>query len=211
MVSGVIPLSTVRLFADDCVLYRNTSSDADCVTLQTNLHKLQQWEQSWLMEFNVAKCEVMRVSKHKQDNQIKYDNLIHDQILDTVESSKYLGVTISNKFDWSKHVDSVSGKVTKTLGFLRRKLCFAPKETRIMAYKTIVRPQVEYASQIWNPHKQHNIHRIEKVQRTAARWVCRRWRKFSHVGDMLEELELDSLEQRRYNSSLVFFYKIHPS
>ena len=47
------------------------------------------------------------------------------------------------------------------------------------------------------------------MQRTAARWTCRRWRNASSVGDMLDELEWPSLEARREQSSLTFFYKIH--
>ena len=47
------------------------------------------------------------------------------------------------------------------------------------------------------------------MQRTAARWTCRRWRNTSSVGDMLDELEWPSLEAHREQSSLTFFYKIH--
>ena len=43
------------------------------------------------------------------------------------------------------------------------------------------------------------------MQRTAAR----QWRNTSSVGDMLDELEWPSLEARKEQSSLVFFYKIH--
>ena len=55
----------------------------------------------------------------------------------------------------------------------------------------------------------HKIGQVEKVQRTAARWTCRRWRNTSSVGDMLDELEWPSLETRKEQSSLTFFYKIH--
>ena len=49
------------------------------------------------------------------------------------------------------------------------------------------------------------------MQRTAARWTCRRWKNTTSVGDMymLDELEWPSLEARREQSSLTFFYKIH--
>ena len=53
------------------------------------------------------------------------------------------------------------------------------------------------------------INQIEKVQRTAARWTCRRWRNTSSVGEMLDELEWPSLEARRDQSSLLLFHKIH--
>ena len=53
------------------------------------------------------------------------------------------------------------------------------------------------------------IGQVEKVQRTVARWTCRRWRNTSSVGDMLDERESPSLEARRQQSSLTFFYEIH--
>ena len=62
---------------------------------------------------------------------------------------------------------------------------------------------------IWNPYHKLQIQEVEKVQRTASRWTCRRWRNTSSVSDMLDELEWPSLEARREQSSLTFFYKIH--
>ena len=47
--------SSVRLFADDCVLYRNIKSPIDCQILQDDLNSLAQWETDWQMKFNVAK------------------------------------------------------------------------------------------------------------------------------------------------------------
>ena len=47
------------------------------------------------------------------------------------------------------------------------------------------------------------------VQRTAARWTCRRWHNTSHVGEMIDDLQWSTLEKRRTNSSLTLFYKIH--
>ena len=46
---------SVRLFPDDCVLYRNIHSRQDCLTLQEDLTSLGQWEADWQMKFNIAK------------------------------------------------------------------------------------------------------------------------------------------------------------
>ena len=98
----------------------------------------------------------------------------------------------------------ISSKATKTLGFLRRNLAFAPRHTKEVAYKTLVRPKLEYAAPIWHPYHETQIGQVERVHRTAARW-----RNTSSIGDMLDDLELPSLETRREQSSLTFFYKIH--
>ena len=74
--------------------------------------------------------------------------------------------------------------------------------------KTLVRPKLEYAVPIWNPYCKTQIQQVDKVQRTAARWTCRRWRNTS-VGEMLDELQWPTLEARRDQSSLLFFHKIH--
>ena len=50
---------------------------------------------------------------------------------------------------------------------------------------------------------------MEKVQRTAGRWTCRRWCNTSSVGEMLGELKWPTLEARRDQSSLLFLHKIH--
>jgi hypothetical protein len=54
--------STVRLFADDCVLYRRIRSTEDTNALQDDLNSLQNWERDWLMEFHPEKCQVLHIS-----------------------------------------------------------------------------------------------------------------------------------------------------
>ena len=80
-----------------------------------------------------------------------------------------------------------------------------------MAYNTLVRPQVEYASCAWNPYVKHQINKIEMVQRRAARWCCNDYPPpppYSSVSDMIDKLGWQTLQQRRSTSRLVMFYKI---
>ena len=134
---------------------------------------------------------------------------IDQQRFEQVQSAKYLGLTITDDLDWGQHISEISSKATKTMGFPQRNLAFAPRHTKEVAYKTLVCPKLEYAAPIWHPYHESQIGQVEKVQRTAARWTCRRWRNTSSVGDVLDELEWPSLETRREQSSLTFFYKIH--
>ena len=96
--------------------------------------------------------------------------------------------------DWGQHI--------------RRNLALAPRNTKEVAYKTLVRPQLEYVAHIWHPYSETQTAKVDKRQRTAVRWTCRRLRNTSSVDDMIDEFEWSPLESRREQSSLIFFYKI---
>ena len=49
--------SSVRLFADDCVLYKNINKLQYCLILQEDLDGLGLWEAEWQMKFSFAKCQ----------------------------------------------------------------------------------------------------------------------------------------------------------
>ena len=53
--------SPVRLFADDCILYRTVEKPEDAEKLQQDLDTLRRWEKTWQMEFTADKCFVMKV------------------------------------------------------------------------------------------------------------------------------------------------------
>ena len=106
--------------------------------------------------------------------------------------------------DWGQHVSEIFSKATKTLGFLHRNLAFAPRSNKEVAYKTLVRPKLEYGA-----HSKLQINQIYKGQRKAARWTCKRWRNTTSVGEVLDELEWPSLEAWRDQSFLLLFHKIH--
>ena len=111
--------SSVCLFAEDCVLYRNFESPMDCQILQDDLSSLAQWETDWQMKFNVAKCHSMRVNRHPPDEHIQFDYTLHQQRLEQIQSAKYLGITTSDDLDWGQRISEISSKATKTLRFLR--------------------------------------------------------------------------------------------
>ena len=131
--------------------------------------------------FDVAKCPSVRVTRHSPLKQTKYSYSLHNQTLEQVTSAKYLGITITDNLDWGQHVSDVSTKATQTLGFLPWNLALAPRETKDVAYKILIRPKLEYASPVWNPYSKSQVYQVEKVQKIAARCTCRRRRNTSHV------------------------------
>ena len=94
----------------------------------------------------------MRVTQHYSHKQIIHDYTKQQQHLENVQFAKYLGITITENMYWDQHISDISSKATKTLGFLRRNLEFAPRSTKEVAYITLVRSKLEYAAPIWSQY-----------------------------------------------------------
>jgi len=69
MPSVVDPGTTVRLFADDTLIYRVIRSIEDQVALQGDLVRLEKWAKSWGMVFNASKCYMMHISRPSSSEQ----------------------------------------------------------------------------------------------------------------------------------------------
>ena len=198
--------SQVRLFADDCLLYRDIRCRDDQVALQRDLDALRNWGDIWGMRFNAAKCNVLRISRSKTPHTNFYT--LGGHILDEVNQAKYLGITITNELSWSAHTDITTNKAHSTLGFLRRNLRGCPSKLKETAYISLVRSTLEYAATVWDPELSKDTNALEKVQRKAARFVKHDFDRFSSVTSMLHNLGWKQLADRRRDLRLALLYKI---
>ena len=203
--------SPIRLFADDCLIYREIDSPAAQHQLQQDLDRLQAWADKWLMEFNVKKCFAMQISLARKKLLFRYT--MQGQQLETTPTNTYLGVTLHQKMSWAPHIEQMTAKANRVLGFIRRNLKGTPPSIKSKAYTTVVRPTLEYASVIWDPAQAYLVDNIERVQNRAARFTLNKphydpmYREAS-VTEMKKELGWPTLQQRRKQSKVTFMYKI---
>ena len=153
--------SSVRLFADDCLLYREIKSAQDQVILQRDLVSLEEWGIKWGMRFNASKCNVLRITRSQAPITSMYS--LCGEILQEVDETKYLGITISKDLSWSSHTQHVSHKASNILAFLRRNLQQCPAHMKELAYITLVRSVMEYAAATWDPYLEKDIAKLGAV------------------------------------------------
>jgi hypothetical protein len=134
---------------------------------------------------------------------IKHQYLLHGQVLESVSNAKYLGLDLSTDLNFNTHISRVTSNANRTLGFIKRNITTTNQKVRELAYKTLVRPQVEYVSTVWSPHTKSNIKKVEMVQRRAIRWVKSDYSPLSSVTAMQEDLGWRSLEHRRLDCKLI--------
>ena len=95
--------STIRLFADDCLLYKTISNQDDADRLQDDLDKVQEWTDTWQMKCNAKKCYLLSMHSKRDPTLNKY-RLKGEQIVKTSHHS-YLGIETQDDGKWSKHVE----------------------------------------------------------------------------------------------------------
>ena len=198
--------SKTRLFADDCIIYKKINSMQDCQQLQHDLHCLAQWETTWGMAFHPDKCNVLRVTRRKRP--ASYSYLLKGHQLEEVTTAKYLGVDMSNNLLGKDHIDRIVKKADCTLGFLQRNLRISNTDTKTAAYSALVRLTLEYCVSVWSPHTEQSKHKLEMVQRRAARYCTNRYHNTSSVTEMLGDLQWETLESRRKKIQLTMLFKI---
>lgn len=90
---------------------------------------------------------------------------------------------------------------------MKRNFTDCPKPVKLHLYKALVRPKLEYASSVWDPHTDVCINILEAVQNRAARFIMNDYSRFHSVSNMKSSLNLPPLSQRRHDARLVNFYK----
>ena len=115
------------------------------------------------MELNINKCFVLSITlKH---NSSFHDNNILGAMPKRVTNHDYHGVTISSDLNWLRHVKKNYNKASRTLGLLKGTLSPCSQNVKSIANKMLVRPQLEYASEVWNQYTMKCIKKIEQIQR----------------------------------------------
>jgi len=157
------------------------------------------------MRFNAKKCNIMSINCKSQ-----FFYQLDRQILQQVEEVTYLGVTLSDNLKFGPHITKITKKANATLGFMRRNLKHCHASCRKTAFLALIRSTLEYSCPVWDPFLGKDIDRIERVQRQAARFITRDYtsRDPGCISRMLRDLGLPSLQDRRKDIRLAFFFKV---
>ena len=170
--------SRIRLFADDSIVYWEIHSDLDHTIFQQDLLTLAE-RSNWLMDFNVKKRAILCITRKRSPSLFQYSIL--GQSL-SVDHHGYLGVqAYLMTSDGTIIVTKPPTKLTEPLVF--RTLGPCTKEVKKRAYETLVRPHLEYAAEVWNPHTigLTGVDSLKQVQRAAARFIYADYHRTTHA------------------------------
>ena len=195
--------SDIFLFADDAKIFSLVSKKEDCITLQQDLDKFNDWIGKWLLSLNVGKCKTVSIGKN---NEIFSTYTISGHIIDKVQTIKDLGVVFDSRLKFDEHIDEKVNKAYQMLGIIKRNFIHLTPDSFVVLYKALVRSHLEYAVSVWNPHYQFLIEKLEKVQKRATKLVFTV--KSLNYEERLRKLNLPTLKFRRIRGDMIEVYKI---
>ena len=146
-------LTTGFGYADDLMILRHGyKPEASVNAIQTILNRLINWGETCNLKFNPTKTLMIIFSSKKTTPKSTIPLKINDQDVTTVNSIRYLGVTLDSKLSWDQHRNITIQNAKQNLVAISQKIAktWGPKpHISKWIYTGIIRPKILYASMNW--------------------------------------------------------------
>lgn len=178
----------------------------------------------WKMEMNINKCESISFVGHYKDLEKKTRKealdckfSLNGIIVKKSREVKYLGVILSQNFQFVNHVKHILKKVNAAHAMLYNifKSKFINKTVKIIMYKQLIRPLIMYASPCWlaiNLVSSYQIEQIRKKERFFLRKCCNIYKdlttkKYINSRILYKEAKINRIDRELVKSNLKFIEK----
>ena len=158
-----------------------------------------------LIRSSYTRYHILSISRQRNKSSPVY--YLETDLLSTVSSHTYLGITVSSDHKWHEHISNICLNATRTLNFVRHNTYCCSQEAKNLAYLSLIRPHLEYAAAVWDPYMAKDIQQLKRVQRRAARILKKDYRYTTSVTGLLDKLGWLPLFERRKHSRLMIFHK----
>ena len=189
---------SISLYADDTALYTSAKTQIEIMlNFQLELSLVQEWLNANKLTLNASKTKyVIFGSRHLLTTKPDL-NLVGGNKIERVSSMKYLGVILDEFLTFDEHINYILTKSSKKLGILRRARDYLNKNTKILLYKSLVLPHLDYCDLVYMCTTEQNLQKIQQIQNSACRTILQADIDTPTV--MLhKELNLPTMKQRRH-------------
>ena len=138
--------------------------------LQQDLGLVTQWVNQKHLQLNPSKCKYMIISRRLSTSLPPSPIVLQEHEIQRVQEFAYLGFLLSSNLSLSKHINNKCNKARHTLWLMFTR--FGSTNSCVTLRKLYisymyVRPHLEYAAPLRDPHMWSDISHIESVQRFA--------------------------------------------
>ena len=99
---------------------------------------------------------------------VTVDNVTVNQVFET----KFLGVYIDSKLNWTTHIKHVACKISKNIGIITRARKFLNKKTLTGLYYTFIYPYLNYCCTVWGTAPETHLKKLHILQKRIIRIIA---------------------------------------
>ena len=175
--------------------------------LRMELHTVSEWLRASRLTLNTKKTKYcIFASKPKVQEFRNYSLSIHGVELERVRSFKYLGMILDEALAFDEHIDHLHHKVSNRMGILCCSRKYLNVSTRVLLYKSLISPHLEFGDTIYCTCSADNLKRLQVLQNTACRIILR-CDNMSPTFQLHIDLNLLPLSLRRHIRTVCECYK----
>ena len=157
----IIKHNRILMYADVEIFVLMRTVD-DCLLLQQYIYRFFAWCEDNSMDVNVSKCN--QISFFRSLNPLIFQYSIGNENLKICNEVRDLGILFDTKLSFNSHIQMITSKALKTLGYINRLSRELSVGSFKMLYCALMRSILEYGSVVWNPQYGFLIYSLERVQ-----------------------------------------------
>lgn len=203
----------VLLFADDIKLAMMVNSMADVRCLQSDINNVLQWSQRNRLPFNLAKCEIITLTRGNDPYMAEY--LMGSHVIERKNEIRDLGIMVDTRFTFIAHVERMITKARQTMGYIKMisKGQFGTRTLKVL-YTSYVRSKLEFGSVIWDPYQTTYSDDIESCQKQFVMYALGDTNRIPPYRILPYEqrcktLGLDTLAMRRMQANSMIAFDLY--
>ena len=145
------------LFADDTnIFFSHKDFNLLPEILNSELLKLTQWCRAHKLFINFKKSNFMGFRPRQRRQTVDISIQIDSNFIERVKETVFFGVVLDEHLSWKPHILSVSRKISKSIGIIRKSSFFLPKSSLRSLYYSLAYPYLTYCVSVWGSTYQSN-------------------------------------------------------
>ena len=160
------------LFADDTTLTYSHKNYMELVPIiNTELRKIKEWTLLNRLTMNVDKTNLL-VCTNKITPNDSYPVMIGTDTINPSHTTKFLGVTLDDRLNFSEHIKLVLSKIAKNTGVLYRIKDNLPLKARLYYYYAFIYPYLTYNIIVWGSTYTTHLSKLVTQQKKIIRIIA---------------------------------------
>ena len=165
--------TTIAAFADDTAVMASSTTQVEANELaQEALDKISSWTRRWRIKLNETKSVHVTFTNRRKD--IHYVVYLNGVQVPQAESAKYLGLHLDSRLNWKHHVRQKALQISekqRQMYWIIGRNAKTTLESKLLIYKSIIKPIWTYGIQLWGCTKNSNRLIIQRSQNKLLRCI----------------------------------------